>query len=95
MSRYATNKALWAATADADLARRIREDPTTALGGWDLTDDERSALAKTDVRGLFLLGVHPFLLYNYALRQAGGFSMPFLESYLGQLDGLQTGELET
>jgi protocatechuate 4,5-dioxygenase alpha chain len=95
MSRYATNRVLWEATADGDLARRIHEDPATALSSRDLTDDERSALAKTDVRSLFLLGVHPFLLYNYALRQAGGFSMPFLQSYLDQLQGLEVGELDT
>lgn len=95
MSRYATNRLLWEATADGDLARRLEEDPDAVLAGRDLTDPERRALATQDVRRLFELGVHPFLLFNFALRLGGGFSMPVVESYLAQLKGLELGDLST
>ncbi|MGW0193929.1 hypothetical protein [Nonomuraea sp. NPDC003201] len=95
MSKYATNRVLWEAAADGALAQRIQQDPQSALAERDLTDQEREALSKADIRGLFQLGVHPFLLYNYALRLAGGFSMSFVESYLAQLEGLELSDLET
>jgi Aromatic-ring-opening dioxygenase LigAB, LigA subunit len=95
LSKYATNRVLWEAAADPVLAQQVLEDPDAALAGRDLTDEERAALGKADIRGLFQLGVHPFLLYNFALRLAGGFSMPFVQSYLAQLEGLELGDLDT
>ena len=95
MRREATNPGLWEGAADPILAQPIQEDPETALAGRDLSDEERAALGKADVRALFQLGVHPFLLYNFALRLAGGFSMPFVQSYLAQLEGLELGDLTT
>ena len=95
MSKYATNRVLWEAAAHPTLAQEIQQDPETALAGRDLTDEERTALGKADIHGLFRLGVHPFLLYNFALRLAGGFSMPFVQSYLAQLEGLELSDLET
>ena len=95
MSKYATNRVLWEVAANPVLAQQIQEDPETALAGRDLSDEERTALGQADIRGLFQLGVHPFLLYNFALRLAGGFSMPFVQSYLAQLEGLELGDLDT
>lgn len=95
MSKYATNRVLWEVAADRDLAQRLQDDPAAALAGRDLTDQERDALAGADVRSLFQLGVHPFLLYNFALRLNGGFSMEWMASYLEQLKGLEVGDLET
>jgi Aromatic-ring-opening dioxygenase LigAB, LigA subunit len=95
MSRYATNRVLWEVATDRDLAQRLRDDPQAALAGRDLTDQERVALARTDVRELLQLGVHPFLLYNFALRLNGGFSMEWMTSYLEQLKGVEVADLET
>lgn len=95
MSRYATNRMLWETAADPELARILQTDPDAALAGRDLTDEESSALAKADIRALFELGVHPFLLYNFALRLAGGFSMPFVESYVARLEGLPLHDIQT
>jgi protocatechuate 4,5-dioxygenase alpha chain len=95
MSKYATNRVLWEAAAKPGLAQQIQQDPQTALVERDLTDEERTALGKADVRALFVLGVHPFLLYNYALQLAGGFSMPFVQNYVAQLEGLELSDLET
>jgi hypothetical protein len=95
VSRYATSHLMWEVTRDRDLAERFRTDPGAVLDGRDLTDEERAALAGTDMRALFQLGIHPFVLYHFALRLAGGFSMPFVQQYLGALEGLTLGELET
>lgn len=95
MSRYATNRVLWEVAADGDLAKRLKDVPEDALADRDLTDEERGALARADIRALFQLGVHPFLLYNFALRLNGGFSMEGVASYLEQLKGLEVGDVET
>lgn len=95
MSRYATNRVMWDVTRDRDLAERFSADPTSVLEGRELTDGEHAALATADLRALFELGTHPFVLYHFALRLAGGFSMPFMQEYLSQLQGLTLGDLET
>jgi hypothetical protein len=100
MSHYATSRAMWEITRDRELADRFRADPAAFLDDWarqhgDLDDAERTALAAHDVRGLFELGVHPFVLYHFALRLAGGWSFPFMQDYLAQLQGLTVGNLET
>ncbi len=95
MSRYTTSRVMWEITRERQLADRFRAHPTAVLDGCDLTDEERKALAANDIRALFELGIHPFILYHFALRLAGGFSMPFIQQYLGQLQGLTVGDLET
>ena len=95
MRHYATSRAMWATTRDRELAERFRADPAAVLDGRDLDDRERAALAAGDIRGLFELGIHPFVLYHFALRLAGGWSVPFMQDYLGRLKGLNVGTLET
>jgi hypothetical protein len=95
MSRYATSHVMWEITRERDLADRFRTDPAGVLEGRDLTAGEREALTNSDLRALFGFGIHPFVLYHFALRLAGGFSMPFMQEYLGKLQGLTVGNLET
>jgi Aromatic-ring-opening dioxygenase LigAB, LigA subunit len=95
MSHYATSRVMWEVTRDRELADRFRTDPAAVLEGRDLDDEERKALAAADIRALFELGVHPFVLYHFALRLAGGVSMAFLQDYVAQLQGLTVGDLET
>ena len=95
MSHYATSRVMWEITRDRELAERFRADPAAVLDGRELDDPERKALAAHDLRALFELGVHPFVLYHFALRLAGGWSMPFMQDYLAQLQGLPVGNLET
>ena len=95
MSHYATSRVMWEITRDRELAERFRADPAAVLDGWDLDDAERKALAAQDVRALFELGIHPFVVYHFALRLAGGISMAFMQDYLAQLKGLTVGNLET
>ena len=95
MSHYATSRVMWEITRDRELAERFRADPAAVLDGWDLDDAERKALAAQDVRALFERGIHPFVVYHFALRLAGGISMAFMQDYLAQLKGLTVGNLET
>ncbi|MFD7599725.1 hypothetical protein ACFWAN_03870 [Streptomyces mirabilis] len=95
MSRYATSRVMWEITRERELAERFHADPEAVLDGRDLTDVEHKALAANNIRALFELGIHPFVLYHFALRLAGGFSMPFVQQYLAQLQGLTVGDLET
>ncbi|MEV7389214.1 hypothetical protein [Streptomyces sp. NPDC091215] len=95
MSRYATSHLMWEVTRDGELAERFRTDPDAVLDGRELTEQERTALAEADVRALFEFGIHPFVLYHFALRLAGSFSMPFVQQYIGRLQGLTIGDLET
>lgn len=95
MSRYALNRTMWEAASDPGLAQRLTAQPEVALAGRDLTEDEWAALSKADVRQIFRLGGHPFLLWNFALQLNGGFTLPFAQSYVAQLDGLSVTDLET
>jgi protocatechuate 4,5-dioxygenase alpha chain len=95
MSHYAASRVMWEITRDRDLADRFRTDPATILDGRDLDDDERTALAAQDLRALFERGIHPFVLYHFALRMAGGWSPQFMHDYLAELKGLAVGNLET
>jgi Aromatic-ring-opening dioxygenase LigAB, LigA subunit len=95
MTHYATSRVMWEITRDRELADRFRADPAAVLDGRDLDDAERKALTAHDLRGLFELGVHPFVLYHFALRLAGGWSLPFMQDYLAQLKGLTVENLET
>ena len=95
MSHHAISRVMWEITRDRDLADRFKAEPATVLDGRDLDDDERKALVAADLRALFELGVHPFVLYHFALRLAGGWSVPFMQDYLALLQGLTVGNLET
>jgi Aromatic-ring-opening dioxygenase LigAB, LigA subunit len=95
VSHYATSRVMWEITRDRDLAVRFHEDPGVVLDGRDLDERERAALTEHDVRALFELGVHPFIVYHFALRLAGGWSPEFMQDYLGRLAGLAVGDLET
>jgi hypothetical protein len=76
VSRYGLDKALW-------LAIRGEE------GDADLTDEERRAFDECDVRSLYEQGAIPFLIYQYALGQAGGFSFEFVGDYVQRLEGVE------
>ena len=56
MSRYDTNVILYRLKKDAAFRERFRSDPSTALAGSDLTDEERQAFVRWDLRRLNELG---------------------------------------
>ncbi|SHN15249.1 hypothetical protein [Cryptosporangium aurantiacum] len=93
--RYALNRVLWEVCRGGEALERFRATPPAYLAGRALSPSLREALIAVDIRTLFLAGAHPFLLYNFALRLEGGFSLPFVGRYLAQLEGLQTSDLVT
>ena len=82
MSRYGLDKALWLA---------IRGE----AGKPELTDEERRAFEACDVRALYEAGAIPFLIYQYALGRAGGFSLEVVGGYVQQLAVLEPVDTAT
>lgn len=67
MSRYQVNKILRQVARDDAAKATYLADPEAFLDGCELTDDERKALVATDIRGLYALGVHSFLLFAFVM----------------------------
>lgn len=95
MSRYGVNRMMWEAIADSELARWLADSPSSACAERGLTEAEQAALREVNIRQIFLLGGHPFLLWNFALRMNGGFTPEFMRYYVSQLDGLAVTGLDT
>ncbi|WP_165838107.1 hypothetical protein [Pseudarthrobacter sp. AG30] len=85
MSIYALDTALWGIYTSQQNAEQIRTNPETYVRGYDLTAEEADALRNQNFGALLDLGAHPFLMYKMALRIEGGFSIDFLQRYLGPL----------
>jgi len=70
MSLYAVQRVIFELKHDKPRAALLRTDPPAALRDAGLTEAERDALARGDLAGLYLMGVHPLLLAPYS-RMAG------------------------
>ncbi|RYX94506.1 MAG: aromatic ring-opening dioxygenase subunit LigA [Comamonadaceae bacterium] len=66
MSLYATQKFLYNLNRDAEVQRRWREDRDALLAGYDLSDEERTAIRDGDVGKLYVLGCNGQLLMHFA-----------------------------
>ena len=66
MSLYATQKFLYDLNRDAAVQRRYREDKDALLAGYDLEEEERSAIASGDIGKLYVLGCNGQLLMHFA-----------------------------
>lgn len=95
MSRYELDKALWVVIRDPEQASQLDDDPDEFLKGRDLAESERNALLAADTRGLYEAGAIPFLVYQFALHRAGGFTLEFVQSYVASLDGAESQDLVT
>ena len=88
MSRYAVNKVLWEVARDDALAASYTADPATFLTGRSLTQEEHRQLMERDFAGMFAAGAHPFLLFTFRIKLAGGFSYPMMIEHVGALAGI-------
>jgi hypothetical protein len=95
MTQLGMNSALWGVYTSAENAERIRDEPGVYLATFDLTAEETAALESQDYATLLQLGAHPFLMFKMAFRLAGGFSMEFIQGYVGQLEGLELRDITT
>jgi hypothetical protein len=64
MSRYDVNVILYRLKKDRAFREAFRRDPGAALAGADLTDEERDAFARWDLRRLNELGGSLHLLVS-------------------------------
>jgi len=66
MSLYYVQKFLYELNRDESRQDDYQADRLAALGPYDLTDEEREALAKPDIGLLFHLGVNGQILMHFA-----------------------------
>lgn len=69
---YGLQKLLWDLRKDKSLAERYKQQPHAVLDGYDLSLQEREALANGDFRTLYQRGANPYLLYFCALQLGFG-----------------------
>ncbi|HLG73731.1 MAG TPA: hypothetical protein VK009_25205 [Chloroflexota bacterium] len=65
MSRYQVDKVMRQVVMSPERAAAFRDDASLFLEGFELTDEERTALVQQDVGALYALGAHPFLLWGW------------------------------
>lgn len=95
MSRYELDKLLREVAKLPGACERFESDRAAYVAARLLDDAERQALIDADTRAIFELGAHPFLLYSFALRLAGGWSVAFMEQYVERLQGLELTDIST
>ncbi len=95
MTRYAVDKVLWKVAKDPDFGAAFFEDSAASIQGYELDTAEYDALIGQNIRAMFQLGAHPFLLYSFAIARNGGWSAEFMREYVDDLKGLTLGDIET
>ena len=66
MSLYGTQKFLYHLNRDAKVQERYRDDRSGLLGEYELTDEERAAIAAGDIGLIYVLGANGQLLMHFA-----------------------------
>ena len=66
MSLYGTQKFLYHLNRDAKVQERYRDDRVALLGEYELTDEERAAIAAGDIGLIYVLGANGQLLMHFA-----------------------------
>jgi len=67
MSLYQVQKLIYHVNRDPERRERYRQDATTFVKSYDLTETESAALLHVDVRALYTMGVHSLLLRPFTL----------------------------
>ena len=66
MSLYHVQKLLYQLNRDAAVRQRFEENFTALLADYELTDEERRAVADPDIGLLYVMGVNGQILMHYA-----------------------------
>ena len=66
MSLYHLQKFLFVLNRDENAQQQYKSDLDSLLGTYELTDEERTALAEGDIGLLYVLGVNGQILMHYA-----------------------------
>jgi Aromatic-ring-opening dioxygenase LigAB, LigA subunit len=72
MSLYSIHKFLCQLRNDEAYRRAAQADPAAALDALQLTAEERGLLERGDVRGLYEMGVHAYLLQQLSSAELFG-----------------------
>jgi len=67
---------------DPAVRESFQKDPKQFLQDYDLTDQERKALAEKDYGALYALGAHPFLLQAFVMTVFPGDKRILLGEYV-------------
>ena len=95
MTRYALDKVLWEYAREPAFKAAFDADAAAAIAGRELDGGERMALSGKDIRAIFALGAHPFLVYSFAIALNGGWTVQLMLDYVERLNGLELGDIET
>jgi len=67
MSLYQVQKLLYHVNRDAERRERYRRDAAGFVKGYELSDNEATAVLNVDIRTLYAMGVHSLLLRPFTL----------------------------
>jgi len=67
MSLYQLQKLIYHVNRDGERRENYRQDAAVFADKYDLSDQERAAILKVDVRALYTMGVHSLLLRPFTL----------------------------
>lgn len=95
MTKYAVDKILWQVAKQPEFSTRFFTNPEATISKYELDDLERNAIISLELRDIFKLGAHPFLLYSFAIAKNKGWSVEFMRQYVNELKGLELGDIET
>jgi hypothetical protein len=84
MSLYELQKLLYHVNRDAAQRERYRQNPSSFIERYELTEEEAKATLNVDVRALYSMGVHSLLLKPFTL-----LSKVSNEDYAKALKGLE------
>ncbi len=85
MSLYQLQKFLFDINRDPAVQQQARSDLTRLLAGYDLSAEERGALAAGDIGLIFVLGANGQLLMHYA----AFLGMPWADYIAAMREGVQ------
>ena len=67
MSLYQLQKLIYHVNRDTAQRERYRRDPAAFVRGYELSEQESSAVLNVDIRSLYTMGVHSLLLRPFTL----------------------------
>jgi hypothetical protein len=67
MSLYQVQKLIYHVNRDPERRERYRQDASTFVKTYELTEEEGAAILNVDVRALYTMGVHSLLLRPFTL----------------------------
>ena len=90
MSVYGINKLLFRAEHEPDFLALLKSNLEEALAQFSLTPTEQEALTRGDLKAMFDMGVHPFLLNHLPRHDLFGVTR---QNYFPRIRGQEKPEI--